>query len=640
MKVLEEQVMTSRWLWRPSVARKVNTKDRCTSVSGDPSESRNERNIDAEISLQNGLNVNKRNRSRNDGKNTKIRAKSVPPRPVSTLNVHGGSLVERMTETAPAKRKNSSQFSLIGRELSNAGGAKTVARRQFHRSSSVVNERHFRLSSSVRGRQPVNTKHPALEQRMNRHRKPVSSHSQFNLKLGQSQKPASSSTLCSSQEILGSPHSTMSSQIRESRSAYASNVGDVKHKQGFHHQAKSEGIGKVSHPKSSAAEPKRMENLAGKVELAAEIEKDVMVGTKINKILKSETSMKPSKHETNVSNSSVQGQQDTIHDTREMLVPLKQADSRKIWNAADNTWEYISANKDISSTKSSTKHAVDNDLPAMSAVLNDKNLSVIQNYSDCLNAFTEKLNLNLEVSGQHSGSLEITEHSISQPVVCKEKENYVDVVFSDNAENSLVRISPISKSVIKSKVHDIAIANEITDGTSARISSSHDSNTSEHMLQNPFQTVNLVVNQGLEDSQNPQQCNYSAPSEDNKMNNLKAQQQEFLMNTLDGDSPDCNLEPTLKAITDSDELVLKRTSSEPSMVLLPVIAHSHIRTSPRKETTRPRHKRSNSASTRCQSYRVTSDRSNNYNTQPGHTRRRRGNSPFEGSRSLTYESSV
>lgn len=626
--------MTSRWPWRPNVARKANIKNRCTSVSGDPSESHNERNIDAEISLQNGLTGDKRNRSRNDGKNTKIRAKSVPPRPVSTLNVHGGRLVERMTEAAPAKRKNSSPVSLVGRESSNAGGAKTVARRQFHRSSSVVNERHYRLSSSVKGRQPVNTKHPTLDQHMNRHRKSVGSHSQFNSKFAQNQKPVSSSTLCSSQKIPGSSHSTRNSQISESRSAFASNVGDVKHKKVFHHQAKSEGIGKVSHPKSSAAEPQEMENFTGNVELAAEIEKDVMVGTKINKNQKSETSMKPSKVETNVSNSSIQGQQDSVRDTREVPVPLKQADSRKIWNAADNTWEYVSANKDISSTESSTKYAVESDLSAMSTVLNDEYLSAIQNYSDCVNAFTEKLNLNLEVSGQHSGSLELTERSIGQPVVCKEKENYVEVVFSDNAENSLVRSSHISKSVIKSNVHDIAIANEITDGNTAKVSS----NTSDNMLQNSFQTVNLVVNQGLEDSQNPQQCNYSAPSDDNQTNSLKAQQQEFLRNTLDGDSPDCNLEPTLKSISDSDELVLKRTSSEPSMVLLPVIAHSQIRTSPRKETTRPKHKRSNSASTRCQSYRVTSDRSNN--THPGHTRRRRGNSPYEGSRSLTYESSV
>lgn len=593
--------MNSRRLWRPNAARKANVKERYTSAFGGLSESNNERAVDEEISLRSGLTGDKRPKNKNDEKNAKMRAKSVPPRPVSTLNVHGGRLVERMTEAAAAKRKNSSPVTINRRESAIPPGIKSASRHQFHRSSSEMSEKHYRIStSSTKGRQPLNissSRHPDLEQRNNRRQKSVSSQMLFNAKLAQSQNSASGLTPQGSQEQLGSPHSSRSSHVSNSRSTIAGDVGDVKRKRGLRHHAKSEGIAKTLQKKYSA-EPEK-ENLTRKSEQPTDTEnKGVTDGGESQE---TETYMKSEIRRMSLSDSNIEVQLSNIDMNQGSCVVSKQVDGNTVWNATDIPWDDISINKGFSSDvrKGLIQFVGENvqilspDLPAASLALIDKDPAMLQNEAECLNVFTEKLNLNLEVSikNRRSESLEIAGLAVDKPVVCEEKENHIDAVFSENMESVPVRLTPICKSHVKATAH--GIVGEISDNAALVVSSlSHDSDLSKDVSHNFPQTETFVSNRDLGKIKKPQQLEICSPqycrglASSKLTNKLKSQQQKSWSSSLNGSTSN-RLEPTLSSVVRSHDRVLERTSSEPSMVSSPKITRCRIRPSPGKDTTTP-----------------------------------------------------
>lgn len=536
--------------------------------------------------MRSGLTGDKRPKNKNDEKNAKMRAKSVPPRPVSTLNVHGGRLVERMTEAAAAKRKNSSPVTINRRESAIPPGIKSASRHQFHRSSSEMSEKHYRISTNTKGRQPLNissSRHPDLELRNNKRQKSVSSQMLFNAKMAQSQKSASGLTLQGSQEKLGSPHSSRSSHVSNSRSTIASDVEDVKRKKGLRHHAKTEGIAKTSQQKYSA-DPEK-ENVIRKSEQPTDTKKKDVTDDESQE---TETYVKSEIRRMSLSDSNVQVQQSSIDMNQGSYVMSKQVDGNTVWNATDNTWEDLSINKGFSTDVGENVRLLSPDLPAVSLALINKDPAVLQNEAECLNVFTEKLNLNLEVSSKdrRSESLEITDLVVDKPVVCEEKENHIDVVFSENIEGVPVRLNPICKSHIKTKAH--GIVDEISDGTSL----SHDSDLSKDVSHHLPQAETFVVNRDLGKIKKPQQleilspqyCSGSASSK--QMNKLKSQEQKSWSSSLDG-ATSSRLEPTLSSVVLSHDGVLERTSSEPSMVSSPIITRCQIRPSQGKDTTTP-----------------------------------------------------
>lgn len=644
--VLEEQTQGSKKLWRPNANRKTNPKDRSTvSVSGFL-DSNNERNIDEEIMIRSGPVGEKKLATKSDGKNAKTRAKSVPPRPVSTLQVQPGKPVERMVETAPAKRKNSSPVTFQRRESAVPVGTGTT-RHQFHRSSSEASEKTYRVSSAnARGKQfggALNAKASTLfEQPVNnRQRKSISSHALFNAKLAQTQKLSPGSTPRGSEEKLGSPHSS-----RGSRATLSGDLGDTKRKKTSQQHARTDG--RVAHSKSAVSSKKL--DIPSRKDGHSETRS---VGTKQPDTAISKGDENPKMEECkNLETSKKDCQSDgdksgepaAVRILEEPCLVLRQADSRRVWNATNQKWEDLPKNKGPSpSPKRSpvTSNVENNQMSDVSSTrLNDEDTTHDRSSADVSNSdrvsfFSEKSNASPHLSSKEKTEdvLAISELSLEHQVVCEDKENHIEVVFSDNPDSSVIRLSPVCRSHHKPDVHDASGS----PGKAARSLSPDSSLPSPGDVSPTPPTMRVVLRRNHPDFARSEQRREPrsqphvsslliSPNSDHP---AEAHQDSRRL-TLDG-SNECELEPVTGVGDDSTSKTFHRTSSEPNLRVSSPVA-LQLKGSPKKEP-KPKPGRSFSTSTRSHGT------SHHSNTLPANARRR-GRLPKDSSRSLTYESSV
>lgn len=643
--VLEEQTQGRKKLWRPIPSRIANPKDRGTVCVSGFLDTNNERNIDEEIVARGGQVGDKKPTTKSDGKNAKMRAKSVPPRPSSTLQVQPGKPVERMIETAPAKRKNSSPVTFQRRESAVPSGTGN-ARNQFHRSSSEASEKTYRVSSAnaARVKQFVgasNSKPTLLEQHANnRQRKSISSHALYNAKLAQTHKLSPCSTPRGSEEKLGSPHSS-----RGSRSTLSGDLGDAKRKKASQLQARTDGGGRGANSKSGVGAkkldiPSRKDGHSDSKSVGSRSPDPARSTEDENPKMEEHKNLETMKKDFR-SDGDKSGEPTGIRIVEEPCLVLRQADSRRVWNSTNQRWEDLPKKRGSSTSpkRSPVKSNVENNQMSdvSSTRLNDdddRSTPDISLNAERVSFFAEKSNVSPRLGGRQKTEdlLEIAALSLEHQVVCEDKENHIEVVFSDSPDNSVVRLSPVCQSHHKP---------EAGGGSPKRAphSLSPDSLPSPGDVPPKSPAMRVVLRRNHPDfvkseqrreprSQPPTSSLHISPP---NLDHQPAEQTDSRRLTLDGsESAACELDPVSGVVDDSTSKALHRTSSEPNLrVSSPVILQ--LKGSPKKEM-RPRPgRRSFSTFTRSQGHHP--------HTLPANARLR-GRLQRGSSRSLTYESSV